>query len=155
MLLIAGLLTKAIALREGSARRGKTLTRLTFRGIRDFQVAAMFSLYRAMSGARSRCLLRQSSLPPPHLSMLDIPFPQHRSSGCSTFCKSSDISAAAPLGAGVGPRLAVDENSNFITAGLLGQEQRAVVTAALRGQCSPRVHARTCAYVPQCVVSSM
>lgn len=38
----------------------KTLTRLLFKAIRDFQVAAMFSLYRAMSGARSRCLLQIS-----------------------------------------------------------------------------------------------
>lgn len=38
----------------------ETLTRLLFKAIRDFQVAAMFSLYRAMSGARSRCLLQIS-----------------------------------------------------------------------------------------------
>lgn len=55
--------------------------------IEDFQVAAMFSLYRTMSGTRSR-RLPFLSLSPSH------PFRRSfsRPGDCSTFCKSSDIS---------------------------------------------------------------
>lgn len=62
-------------------------TSLQSSAIEDFQVAAMFSLYRTMSGTRSR-RLPFLSLSPSH------PFRRSfsRPGGCSTFCKSSDIS---------------------------------------------------------------
>lgn len=57
------------------------------------------------------------------LSIPDPPPPPPFSnrSSVASFCKSSDISTAAPLSAL--DLASVNENSNFIIAGLLGQKQ--------------------------------
>lgn len=94
--------------------------------IEDFQVAAMFSLYRAMSGTRSHRL--------PFLSLFVsfVLFSSGQLHGCSTFCKSSDISTGVRSTFNLAP---VNENSNFIIAGLSGQGQwRSIMGVVLRAQ---------------------
>ena len=92
-------------------------TSLQSSAIGDFQVAAMFSLYRTMSGTRSHCLpfLSLSLFVSSHPPLFSV-----QPGSCSTFCKSSDISTGMCFTFNLAP---VSKNSNFIIAGLSGQGQ--------------------------------